>query len=109
MDGMTSSRIRIIAQREHRQWSAWFVDAPEAPYAGTSPRHAIERLLAAHPERHLTLDALVPEAGWERGRQLRFLAPSRRTCPDCGGSGLYVGLQAVETCRMCGGQKTVDC
>lgn len=27
----------------------------------------------------------------------------RETCPDCGGSGKYVGLNAVEDCETCGG------
>ena len=27
----------------------------------------------------------------------------RPTCPDCGGSGQYVGLTVVEPCRVCGG------
>ena len=28
-------------------------------------------------------------------------------CPDCGGSGKYVGLLAVEKCGTCGGSGTV--
>lgn len=106
---MVTGNCQIIAHRDHRHWSAWFADAPRDATCGTSPRHAVERLLNAHPERGLTLDALVAEAGWERGKELRFLAPARRTCPDCGGSGKYVGLQAVDLCRTCRGNRMIEC
>lgn len=29
------------------------------------------------------------------------------TCPDCGGTGQYTGLQVVESCSRCGGTGTL--
>lgn len=104
---MITAECQIIVHRDHRHWSAWFADAPDEATCGTSPRHALERLLFAHPERGLTLDSLIAEAGWERGRELRYLAPARRICPDCRGSGTYIGLQAVDECRTCLGNRLV--
>lgn len=34
---------------------------------------------------------------------MRDFAERSETCPDCGGSGKYVGLLTVDTCRTCGG------
>lgn len=31
---------------------------------------------------------------------------SENTCPECNGSGVYQGLNTVEPCRACGGEKT---
>ena len=31
------------------------------------------------------------------------MRPASETCPDCGGSGKFTGLNAVENCSTCGG------
>ena len=92
-------------------WSAWFADTPESACGGQRPAEAIQRLMAACPERAVAAADLVPLEARTRHDHLEFAIPNRRPspCPDCGGSGRYVGLQTIETCRTCGGRGTVDC
>ncbi|MCA9118056.1 MAG: hypothetical protein KDA79_23450 [Planctomycetaceae bacterium] len=33
---------------------------------------------------------------------------SRKVCPDCGGSGRYVGLTVIDSCSRCGGRGELD-
>ena len=94
---------RIIVERLHDHWVAWFDDAPESAYGGRRPIDAIDALLSAHPERGVALNQVFALHEAVRVDHLEFLVSAAETCPECKGSGQYVGLQAVETCQSCGG------
>lgn len=66
---------------------------------------AVERLLDAHPECDIDRATLTKVQGSERHGHVEFCGSRRTaaTCPECRGSGKYVGLQTVEDCRACGG------
>ena len=57
-------------------WSAWRAGRPETAFGGHTEREAVLMLLEASGE----------------------------PCGECGGSGQYVGLQAVTTCQECHGR-----
>lgn len=40
-------------------------------------------------------------------RQSQNGSPVRTPCPECGGTGLYQGLNAVEQCGLCHGRRFV--
>lgn len=85
-------------------WSAWFSDAPESAYGGEWPADAIRALLWAHPERGVIPEQITSDDDALRDGHLEFLlSTSLPPCPDCGGSGRYVGLNSVDVCRACHG------
>jgi hypothetical protein len=102
---------RVIVHRADatRQWSAWFVDQPHETAAAPNAADAVWQLLknwgvdlgTAHilPDR----DKCSSELGHFEMLDL----PHKIPCPDCKGSGTYVGLSVVESCRRCGGNKTI--
>lgn len=95
---------RIIVERLYDHWVAWFDDAPESAYGGLRPVDAIDALLSAHPERGVVRSQVFALHEAVRVDHLEFLvSAATETCPECKGSGRYVGLQAVEQCRTCGG------
>ena len=95
---------RIIVERLHDHWAAWFNDAPEFSYGGRRPVDAIDALLSAHSERGVVRGQVFALQEEVRVDHLEFLVSvAAERCPECKGSGRYVGLQAVETCQFCGG------
>ena len=81
---------------------AWFADKPHVAFGGATASDAATRLLDACPERGV--DAADIHVDYERttGTHFELIAESP-VCPECGGSGRYVGLNAVEGCEACGG------
>ena len=94
----------IICQRTDNHWSAYFADCPETAFGGEWPAEAIQRLAATVPG----LDVANITADHERSSadRLVFVLGSG-VCPECGGSGEYVGLNVTETCGACGGSGEV--
>lgn len=92
---------RIIIGECHGQWYASFDDESNRAYGGDDAATALRRLLLASPHRPVDVDRLIRDAESRPGR-IVFVIPAA-TCQECGGSGRYVGLQAVEACRRCGG------
>ena len=91
----------IICERLHGHWSAWFIDSPETAFGGEWPADAIERLVATVPE--LDAEKIVADHEQSTDTRLVFVIEEPGVCPECGGSGEYVGLDVKETCRTCGG------
>lgn len=101
--------LRAIVERDpHGQrWQAWFEHESHLVYEGDEALAAFDRLIAGNRGKvpdsyHLKIDDRT-----SRGGHIEVVlwasAPVRRPCPACGGSGKYVGLAVVETCRTCGG------
>ena len=59
---------------------------------------AFERLLRAHG---LNVDDIEADDR-SRADRLVFNLKEPAPCPECGGTGWYVGLKAREKCRICG-------
>ena len=72
----------------------------ERGFGGPSASIALERAVSGFGFSTDDLDAAGP---WD-GDPDRLVFRRKETCPDCGGSGRYVGLAAVETCGRCGGR-----
>ena len=89
----------IICHRTGNHWSAWFADSPETAFRGESPESAMERLVATVPG----LDVKNITADHEQSSDDRLVFVLGEVCSECGGSGEYVGLNAVETCGVCDG------
>jgi hypothetical protein len=90
--------MRIIAERDAGHLSAWRKDDPATALGGSDAAMTDKRLCNA-----LDLDVTsiaVDRAGC-RTDHLEFVVGA--PCPECGGSGRYVGLNAVEGCGTCGG------
>lgn len=88
-------------------WSVWFTDAPQTAFGGPSPLEALARLFA-------TLDPPIdfrdiqPLTDWPSTIPGFFeVSLGSNPCPDCNGSGRYVGFQAVEQCVRCQGRGRV--
>lgn len=96
-------RIRIIAKRtQSGDWSAWFDGRPQVVFRGSTARQAASRLV----DQVLGRDAveLQPLVRSKANGTVIFAGEARRVpCPDCDGSGSYVGLTVVEPCDVCGG------
>jgi hypothetical protein len=105
---------RLIAEKTiHGHWDARAEDRPETGVTGPTARVAIVRLcgvlglkLLAYVEAEATHERVVyrPRVSEQRdGRYVDCPFVGENPCPDCGGSGTYVGLNTVETCPTCGG------
>jgi hypothetical protein len=70
------------------------------------------RLLENSPAKHLTLEDFEPDLEECRLNRVEivlkdhWIEQSREPCPDCGGTGKYVGLNLIETCVSCRGLGT---
>ena len=96
--------IRIIAVVDaNDHWSAWIEDNPCTAFGGDTPTVAVERLLE-----FAGLDAMSIHANYSRCTLTRqVFIHGGETCPDCGGSGFYVGFNSVDDCQGCGGSGVV--
>jgi len=98
---------RLIATRSvHGHWECHAEGHPHAAATGERPSEALARFcrLFGLPEVRYTLAESDP------GRVVYVLRdenPFDDPCPDCGGSGRYVGLNTVEDCGRCGGKGRV--
>lgn len=92
--------MRIVCEQiEPDHWMAWFATDPEIAFDGESPLRAVVRLLDNTPG--VDARALVPDSARTRDGHLEFVL--RIPCPDCRGTGEYVGLIEVGPCTTCGG------
>jgi hypothetical protein len=89
---------RFIVEMQLGQWTAWELSHPDVAYSGEAPSAAIRKLFEA-----LGLDCskIIVKPN-QRPNRLEF-AIRDEPCPDCKGTGRYVGLNAVEKCATCGG------
>lgn len=91
---------RIIAEQDRSgHWTAWFADDPCHAYGGDTAATAVVRLLEASGGDSM---AITADYSSSDQRHMEFVLGGDH-CPDCCGSGLYVGLNAVEDCRRCCG------
>ncbi len=102
---------RIIANKRFGHWSAWFTDKPAFTYGGHSALSAVQKLLDSHPERNIHFEKLVQlTEGADVREWLEFSIPTRQLieCPECRGTGQYIGLTTVEVCGHCQGERQVE-
>lgn len=91
--------MRIICEKLHGRWSAWVEGCPEMVFAGRTYRGAVRRLAAEVPG--IDMAYLQPVREELHSRRIVFVCTE--PCPECGGSGKYVGLLKIEACDRCGG------
>ena len=91
----------IICQRTENHWTAYFADSPGTAFGGEWPAEAIQRLVATVPG--LDVESLAADHEQSSDDRLVFVLADFGVCSECGGSGEYVGLNAIETCGVCGG------
>lgn len=98
---------RLIAEPSvHGYWECFAESDSGMAATGEEPLHAFRRLceLFGLPPRRYTIAEQAPN------RVVFIHRDARRfddPCPDCGGSGRYVGLNVVEDCGRCGGSGCV--
>ena len=100
--------LHIIAEARGgtNHWVAWFEDEPENGYGGETPIAAVQRLLNGRAERVPEFHGIRAVGSLSRRRRREFILypkVARTLCPECRGTGKYVGLSVVEDCRACGG------
>ena len=94
-----------------RQWVAFLDCAPQVAYGGDVPMAAVRRFLEGSEQAPGTYP-LVCDANQVGSallhRELVWQPPEILfECSACQGTGKYVGLVDVDTCRVCGGRKLV--
>lgn len=104
---MSGGSLRIIARHMPQgHWAAWFDGRSWMPYIGSTPQMAAQRLVYAQRGLDVSSLRLIEQS---RGQAVFSVggAPSpprpTRACPDCRGSGQYVGFTVIESCRTCSG------
>jgi hypothetical protein len=90
--------MRIIAERDAGHWSARRKYDPATVLGGSDPAISVKRLCNLLG---LDTESIAANHAGCRTDHLEFVVGD--SCPDCGGSDKYVGLNAVEDCRTCGG------
>ena len=106
MNATANNLLRIIAEENHGHWSARF-DDPRFPdsYGGSDALGAIRRLVENSPHLGFVVDDFEPD--WHECSNTRlvmvFVGEIGEPCPDCGGTGKYVGLHVIEPCQGCEG------
>lgn len=105
----THASLRIIAEDVHGYWTASFAEASSHEiHRGRDAMDAIQRLIDNTSQWNLHLEDFEPD--WENCSahhlEMVLIKPLRRrkSCPDCGGTGKYVGLNIVESCATCEGR-----
>ena|SRR3990167_3661085 len=96
---------KIVCQREPEpiQWTAWFEDTPQVAFGGPTSSTAIIRLLDTFPKVERYRLEILRGSEESGSMELALVPRQREECPDCGGSGKYTGLNAVEDCAACKG------
>lgn len=93
--------MTFVAEREwHGHWSCRRSDRIGISAGGDSPVAALERCCKIYRADATTFT--VAEATADR-----VLFRQRILCPQCAGSGEYVGLAVVEACSECDGKGLV--
>lgn len=88
----------IIIEQIDGHWSAWLDMEPHVSFGGDSAAVAATRLLEAKG-----IDpALVQAVGGPTTTRMELRIPTD-PCPDCKGTGKYIGFNSIEDCRTCGG------
>ena len=93
--------IRMIVQRgpAGRDWSAWLDGHPEQAAGGHTVMSAVNRWLQLNSDRFPGPFATrINEEKSSLDHRVVILSSVAR-CPECGGTGRYVGLTVIETCR----------
>lgn len=98
---MDHERIIHGSRDASGRWSVRFADTPHVSYGGRTSAEAISRLLQTLRDSDVYMWPLSDHAAVEAGSFA--IAVGSAPCPDCNGSGQYVGFQAVEPCRTCQG------
>jgi hypothetical protein len=94
--------MRLIAERiGSGRWGCYAEGKPEVSASAPLPGGALQRLCAilglpaaAYAAIHRTPERIIYD---------RIRRGTERPCPDCRGTGEYVGFTVVEPCRACGG------
>jgi hypothetical protein len=92
---------RIVGRQDASgMWSAWFASDPLGARSAESPFAAVGRLLedVCQPLNQWDTDGLS-DAESMGSFEIRPLS----VCPDCGGSGQYVGFSSIDVCQTCAG------
>ena len=93
--------MQIIVQYDQLgdTWNAWYREHPECSYGGPTAIEALGRLVQLdRPDGYEPAEFdLLEDIGTRLVYELRPLSP------DCGRSGTYTGLNAVQKCSTCGG------
>jgi hypothetical protein len=111
MADITPATIIVRFDRDADQWSAWFADTRQVAFGGDRPVVAMRRLLegteAASDTYPLVCDSDRAGSGVLH-RDLIWQPPEVLfPCSACNGTGRYVGLIEVDTCKVCRGRKVV--
>jgi hypothetical protein len=98
---------RIIAERDAGGlWTAWFDVLPEEIQVGRSQGEAVRRLLYRTRDRRIPAKDIWIDPAACRDGHLEFVVVTESKqdpCPDCHGSGQYIGLSVIEACQTCQG------
>ena len=94
--------MRLIAERMgHFRWDCRPEEKPEVSASAPLPHDAMRRLCSL-----LGLRAAIYVATERTPERVVFqkgVRESTDNCPECGGSGRYVGLNVIEPCQCCAG------
>ena len=96
--------VHIYAAAEHGHRSASFAGRPEISYSGNTALVAAKRLVRAVEGLD---ESTLRGVGQSENGCLAALTVRPTDwgseCPECGGTGRYVGLAVIEECEACGG------
>ena len=97
---MLTGMHNIIVENRSGHWNAWDESSPGVAFGGDSPTVALEWLFDSHGWNRDSIEA----GGHQSDDRLTFVVRDL-PCPDCSGTGRYVGLSAssLEKKRADGG------
>lgn len=101
MEANSSVKSLITAHCLNGHWSARFNDEPHYGVGGDTPTTALERLLEKATHRVPKKYTLSVADEHCVGETLAWYL-EEEVCPDCNGTGWYVGLNVKEKCSSCG-------
>ena len=74
-------------------------------FGGEWPAEAVKRLIATVPG--LDVESITVDHEQSSDDRLVFMLGNSGVCPECGGTGEYIGLNVTETCGACSGSGRV--
>ena len=112
MQRQRSMRIIIEQTQNSAGWLAWFADRPHDTCPGQNTKLAVKKLLDSHPDRVPNDYKLRVDKNRSHNGHFELTlwgqTESAALCPECNGSGNYVGLNVVESCHGCDGSGQSD-
>lgn len=99
----TNVRIILESTMDGDHWYAWRAGNEVETWSGETARDALQNLLTGNSNLVVRLSDLIEDPTLHRDGHIECVPKESASCPDCQGSGKYIGFTVVDECKKCEG------